>query len=304
MTMPNVMLTGGTGLVGSKLCDKLLALNYKVFILTRGRSIKVSPNLSYVNWDIANKHVDKGALPKKSEELFIIHLAGASVADQRWTSSYKTKILNSRVDSLNFLLSLVGDQCKHIVSASGVNYYFGPNTDKEFKEEDAADQSSFLGQVCVEWEKAALENTYGIPAAVVRTGTVLSKRGGAFGIFKSLAKKGLLMPLGSGKQWLPWIHNYDLCEMYIHLLEKRRTGAFNAVASEQIIQKDFFKQLANKLNKWVWPPLAPKFAIKLAMGERATIILNGAQIDNQKILDSGFKFKYPAVDKALDHLVK
>lgn len=299
--MKNVVITGGTGTVGKLLCDKLSQKGYAVFILTRSKSIKISKQLSFVHWDISNGHIDKKFFPKG--EFALMHLAGASVIENKWTEAYKQSIYSSRIDSIKLILEKYGERCTYIASASGSNYYFGPNTETYFEESDPPNTHYFLGRVCKDWEKAALKNNLNIPAAVLRTGTVLAQHGGAFAIWRKLANYFMLMPLGTGKQFVPWIHVEDLCEMYVYCLEHQLTGAFNAVADEQIRHEDLLAQIASTMKRPLLPNLLPNAFLKLILGKRAKLLLNGAQISNDKIQQAGFKFRYPKIKAALGQLL-
>ncbi|MGB0166866.1 MAG: TIGR01777 family oxidoreductase [Luteibaculum sp.] len=301
--MMDVVLTGGTGTVGRALCNVLLEAGYRVCIVTRGKSLKVSEQLAYTNWDYRKKQIDTRYFPEN--DFAIIHLAGAPVLDSSWGKNYRQEIISSRVETLDFLTDRFKNRVSQIVSASGVNYYFGAE-DKQriFKEDDPANTDFFLGEVCVKWEEAAFKHQDNIPVSVLRTGTVLSNKGGAFAIFKKLARFGLLMPVGSGKQYVPWIHERDLAAMYLHALKNKLRGAYNAVADEQISHKNLLKKISSAVGTWTWPALTPDFAVKALLGQRAKLILNGAQFSNEKIKSSGFQFQYATAKEAVINLVE
>ncbi len=301
--MQHVVISGGTGTVGRLLCNRLLEKGYAVTILTRGKSIRIDQKLTYAHWNVAYNELDHRFLPK--EDFAFFHLAGASVIEQAWSSAYKQEIIDSRVKSLHFFMERHGERCAQLIAASGTNYYFGQeNTEKTFAEDAPVNTEFFLGEVCKLWEEATFSYQDSMPCSVARTGTVLSNRGGAFKILKSLCQWGVLMPLGNGQQYFPWIHNDDLVDLYLHLMEHKLTGAYNAVAPEQIRHKSFLKLLAKQMNRWLLPPLAPAFLMKLVLNQRAKLFLNGAQFSTKKITETGFSFQYPTAKEALADLAK
>lgn len=285
--MDKILVSGGTGTVGTALCKKLLHKGYEVYVLSRRASKKLGPHYFRVQWDINKRFIDIAQLPPGPYAL--IHLAGAPVMGSSWTQAYKEEMQRSRVDSLQLIIDAMGKDINYICSASGVNYYFDSSKNKVFTEDDAPEGKSFLSKLCIDWEKAALQNKEQIPASCLRTGLVISKHP-PFDLMLRVAKLGLLMPLGSGKQAFPWIYLDDLVSMYVFALEKRIVGPYNAVAPKSCSQKGFFKALCSKLSRPLWPALLPNFILSWVLGERAPLLTQGAPISADKILSEGFHF--------------
>jgi len=294
--MEKILITGGTGLVGQNLTKLLLKNGFGVNILTR------SPEKNNeFKWDISENYIDKNAFENVT---FIIHLAGAGIADERWTEKRKKIIIDSRVYSANLLFEKVKNlkiPLKKFISASATGFYGAITTEKIFIESDAS-ASDFLGSVCQKWEDAAHQfEKLEIPVAILRTGIVLSKNGGAL----EKMKTPIISPLGSGEQYIPWIHIDDLCEMYTNAVQKESfTGVFNAVADNYQTSKTFSKSLAKSVGRIYLPIAVPGFLMKLIFGEMAKILLKGSRVSSKKILETGYKFKFPSLNSALKNLFK
>ncbi|MBG7629507.1 MAG: TIGR01777 family protein, partial [Bacteroidetes bacterium] len=209
--MINILVTGGTGLIGKQLCLLLRKKGYNIFILSRSNAD--APNTYY--WNINDDYIE----PKAIEEAdFIIHLAGAGIADSRWTKTRKRELINSRIKSTKLLLQKVKElnpQLKGFIAASGIGYYGAITSEKIFTENDAVG-TDFLATICKLWEKESMKfDAINIRTVIFRTGVVLSKNGGALDKISKPIKLGLGSVLGSGNQYVPWIHITDLCNMYI-----------------------------------------------------------------------------------------
>lgn len=301
--MESVLITGGSGLIGSSLSAKLLKKGYKVSHLSRfqsqGNSIR-----SY-QWDYKSNYIDAEAIKDAD---FIIHLAGESLVKKRWTKQQKQLIVDSRVKTTELLFNEVtsnNKKLKAFISASGVGYYGAINSEKIASEKDNY-HNDFLGLVCLEWEQSAFQfQDKGIRTVVLRTGMVLSKKGGALSKLKPSFKLGFGSAMGTGKQYVSWIHIDDLCEMYIKAIEDQRMkGVYNAVAPEQITNQDFSRSVAKSLDKLFWMPNVPSFVLKLMLGEMSVMLLKGIRISSKKIENVGFKFKFPTLGQALQNLIK
>lgn len=300
--MPTVLVTGGTGLIGKHLCAHLKSVGYDVAILSQVRHNKSEFPVYYWNWKA--QEIDEVAL-KNSD--FIIHLAGANIAGQRWSDERKKLIIDSREKSSAFLHSKIKElhlSPKAFISASAVGYYGMVTRKKEFKESDppAAD---FLGVTCQKWENAA-SNVYDprIRVALIRTGIVLTQNEGALGKMLTPVKLGAASALGSGTQYMPWIHISDLCRIYQKALEDPNMhGAFNASAPEHHTNASFTKSLAKRLGRKMWLPNVPSFVMKLMFGEMANMLLYGSKVSSKKLLERGFSFEFPTLDKALKDLI-
>lgn len=297
----NVLITGGTGLIGKKLVQKLRERNHNARVLTR----KKTNNPDEFYWNTDEKFID----PKAFENLdSIIHLAGANIS-QKWTAEYKKELFSSRIDTAN----LLKDYClrqnvrlKSFISASGINYYGTFTSDQILKESDGILKQDFLAKLCDEWENAA-ENFSDISHRTVclRTAMVLAKNGGAFPMLKKTVDFNIGSAVGSGNQWMNWIHEDDLVNMYIFVLENPEIeGKFNAVADEVPNNEDFMKSLANTSGKLFLPINVPSFVMKMAFGEMSSIILEGTRASNKKIKSLGFDFKFSTPEQAFEDLIK
>ena len=291
--MAKILITGGTGLVGTRLTQLLIERKHDVRVLSR------SPRLANeFMWDISKGFIADEAIENIE---YIIHLAGAGIADKRWTKERKKVITASRVDTANLVFQKIKEKnisLKGFISSSGSNYYGATTTAIIHKESDPAG-IDFLGVVCQEWEAAATQfQKRDIPVTILRTGVVLSKRGGAL----EKMKTPVISPLGSGKQFMPWIHIDDLCAMFIKTVEENISGVYNAVAPEHSNSNAFSKTLAKVLKRVFIPIAVPGFLLKLVFGELAVILLQGSRLSSKKITDKGFVFKYDTLKKALENL--
>ena len=293
--MKNILITGGTGLVGTKLTDLLLEKGYDVRHL--GRKNTQSSSVKKYHWDIATKTIDEAAIAWAN---FIIHLAGAPVADKKWSNKRKDTLYSSRVDSTQLLIDTIqntSNTVQKIVSASGINYYGTITNEKIYTENDTPDKSDFLARLCIDWEKPVLECS--IPHVILRVGIVLDAQGGAL---KKMTMSPLINPLASGKHYMPWIHIEDLCNLFLFSIQDKNSGIYNAVAPEHINNIDFSKELAKAKKRIFLPINVPSFVLKLILGELAEILINGSRVSADKIISKGFKFKHETLKEALNNL--
>jgi uncharacterized protein len=307
--MTTILLTGGTGLIGKALTHALLERNYKVIILSRQPVAKLPEaiNLTYAVWNPNDQTIDAAAIGKAD---YIINLAGAGVADKRWTKKRKQEIVDSRVKAGELIVKAVKEipnRVKAVINASAIGWYGAdssiPNP-KPFKEDDPADDE-FLGDTCKLWEKS-IEPVISLGKRLVklRTGIVLSKDGGALKEFKRPLRFGITAILGNGKQVISWIHMDDLVRMYIAAIEDEKiNGVYNAVAPQPVSNKTLTIQLA-KISKGQFfiPVYVPSFVLKLALGEMSIEVLKSATISCEKIHQAGFVFQFPAIEAALQNL--
>ena len=298
--MMNILITGGTGLVGTALVKKLEERNHTVRILTRSESEE--KNEFY--WNIAEKKIDDKAFENLD---CIIHLAGANISE-RWTDDYKKELYSSRIDSTDLLREYCvekGIHLKAFISSSGVNYYGTFTSDQILTEDSEIVENDFLAKLCVAWENAA-DQFESIAERVVclRTAVVLSRIGGAFPLLKKTVNLNIGSGVGTGKQWMNWIHIVDLVNMYVEAAENTSiNGKYNAVADEIPTNHVFMKKLAKAADKFFLPFNVPPFVMKSVFGEMSSIILEGTRADNKKIKSQGFDFKYSTVDEAFKNLV-
>ncbi len=296
--MNTILISGGTGLIGRRLSYLLKAKGYKIHLLSRECNPKnLFPTFL---WNINQYTIDDSAFNGVSH---IIHLTGAGVANKRWTNKRKNEILDSRVASTNLLYDTVKRlevPLKSFVAASATGYYGSTTTDKIFKETNKPG-NDFLSKVCELWEKAINQFEHlKIRTVILRTGIVLSNEGGAL---KKMTTP-VITSIGNGKQFMPWIHIDDLCELYIKGIEDHKfQGVYNAVSTEHITNFSFSKVLSKIVKKPFIPFMAPKVLLKIALGEMSSIILNGNRVSAEKIKQSGFKFKFGNLNKALKNLL-
>src|SRR5690606_1272523 len=299
-----VLITGGTGLVGTALTELLVEKDYTVTILTRNKNLTSKhPNITYGYWDINKGVIDKEELLSAN---YMVHLAGAGIADKPWSKKRKKEILDSRVEPIKLICNSLKNnahQLKAFISASGVGYYGAITTNTIF-DETAPAANDFLGKTCLQWELAVDElNDLSIRTVKLRTGIVLAKNGGALPKMMQPFKFSLGAALGSGKQIMPWIHIDDLAQLYVAAIENDNfNGAYNAI-DRNVSNKDFSKILSKTMNKPFWLPNVPGFMLKFFLGEMAVILLEGSAASNQKLLQTGFKLKFINLEMGLRKLV-
>jgi uncharacterized protein (TIGR01777 family) len=299
--MENVIITGGTGLIGRHLCKKLKEKGYNVALLSR-KSIPES-DIPVYYWNPQKNEIDQEAI--KSAD-YIIHLAGAGIGDKRWTKKRRQLITDSRIKTGELLYNKVhetGIKLKAYISASGIGYYGAITSDKIFTETDQPSKD-FLGEICRQWEQGAdrFEES-GIRTVKIRTGIVLTKKGGALARMITPVRMGIGSALGNGKQYQPWIHIDDICNIYIKAIEdKSLKGAYNAVAPEYVTNREFMRTLAKVLEKPFFFPAVPSFAMKILFGKMSGILLNGSRVSADKIISAGYNFKFPDLENALKNL--
>lgn len=296
-------------MIGKALTKELLAKGFTVTILTRDASRISHPEsgISYAEWDIKKHHIDEKAI---RESDYIIHLAGAGVADQRWSAKRKQEIVDSRVDSGKLIadsLRTIPNKVKAVISISGIGWY-GPDpiipNPHPFEETDRVD-GSFLGETCQKWEESITAvKSSGKRLVILRTGIVLSKEGGALTEFARPLKFGVAAILGNGKQIISWIHIDDLVRIFIEAIEKdSMQGIYNAVAPNPVSNKEFTLQLAKIKKGRMFVPLhVPSFILKIVLGELSVEVLKSATASSAKLSVEGFTFLYPTSQQALKQL--
>lgn len=308
--MKKILIAGGSGMVGTRLNEMLVQQGYETIIL--GRSLpKKQPKDSkttYALWDVDHGTIDREAIAAAD---YIVNLAGAGVADKRWTAARRREIVDSRVKSSALLVKALQEtdnKVKAVVSASAAGYYGADKTippDTGFREGDPP-VSDFLGGTCQLWENSISPVTELDKRLVIaRIGIVLSKTGGALTEFRKPLKFGLATILGSGRQIVSWIHIDDLCRFMIYALEHEElSGAYNAVAPAPVSNKALILQLARARGGFYIPVPVPAFALKIAMGAMSVEVLKSATLSADKTLSTGFSFDYPDIDSALKELIR
>jgi uncharacterized protein (TIGR01777 family) len=306
--MATVLITGGTGLVGKRLTEMLVSKGYEVIIVTRQIPLTAQKNIQYALWNVEAGQIDSDAINKSD---YIIHLAGAGVADKRWTNKRKKEIVDSRIKSCELLVKALRtneNKIKAVISASAIGWY-GPDPslhENGFDENDIAN-TDFLGETCKEWESSIQPTTLlGKRLVILRTGIVLSKYGGALKEFLTPLKFGVAAILGNGKQKISWIDIDDLCSMYINAIENNNWhGSYNAVAPSPVSNKQLTLALAKKLRgKFFIPIYIPGFVLNFILGEMSIEVLKSCTVSSKKIQNAGYNFLYPTIESSLDHLLK
>ncbi|GIV39955.1 MAG: NAD-dependent epimerase [Thermonema sp.] len=301
---PQILITGGTGLVGSYLRRFIIEqqLPYRIGVLSR-RPVQLPHAKTYL-WDIEKEQIDPKAL---EESDYIIHLAGAGIADKPWTAERKRLILESRTRSTALLYKALKNnphRVKHFVSASAVGYY-GFDTGDRLLHEDSPPGNDFLAQVVVAWEKEIFRIAELMPAVALRIGIVLSNEGGALPQLARPVRWFVGAPLGSGKQYLSWIHIRDLCRLFLYALQKPLdTGVYNAVEGKPVTNAEMTRIIARVLGRPLWLPKVPAFVLKTLLGEMANLVLGGNRVSNEKVIQSGFSYEFTEPEAALRDLLK
>lgn len=299
----NILITGATGFIGTKLCRTLALQGNRVTALSRDANRaknQISELSEAYDWNPESEPAPREALEGIEA---VIHLLGESVVG-RWTLAKKTAIHKSRVASTRNLVATLGSLNSRphtLISASAIGYY-GDRMDEKLTE-DSAPGSDFLANVGQEWEMEACKaEDYGISVSRLRIGIVLGLGGGALGAMLLPFRFGLGGPLGSGQQWWSWIHLDDLIGLVNHLLKNNHSGAVNAVAPSPVRQKQFARALGDALSRPALLP-TPAFALKLIMGEFASELLSSKLVLPATARQSGYTFRYPDLENALSDLL-
>lgn len=301
--MVKILITGGSGSIGRYLIPRLLFNMYQVSII--GRTEKKIPRVESYTWNLEKEELDERALRGVTH---IIHLAGAGIADKPWSPSRKKEIVESRVKPLQMLakaLSNRNQRIEAIISSSAVGYYGGLTSDTIF-DETARSATDFLGSTCKMWEDAVqLFKPLADREVRIRTSVVLMNDAGALPQLVRPTKLGFGAAVGSGKQWMPWIHIDDLVELYVEaIINKNLHGAYNAAAPEHVDQTTMIKGIGKALERPTFLPPVPKFLMKTVLGEMSTVITEGSRVSSQKLIDTGFEFKFTELQQALNDLLK
>lgn len=305
--MSTILITGGTGMIGSALSQMLAAKGHQVILLSRNASRPSGPSVSIARWDPYKGDIDPEAVKAAD---FIIHLAGAGVADKRWTARRKKEIVESRTRSSSLLvkaLKEIPNKVQAVISASGIGWY-GPDPSipnpRHFVETDPVDED-FLGETCRLWEASITPvTTMGKRLVIFRTGLVLSNTGGALAEFRRPVKLGVAAVLGSGRQVMSWIHVEDLCRLFLHAMDEgTMSGVYNAVAPQPADNKTIMLELAKRMKgKYFVQVYVPSFILKIMVGELSVEVLKSATVSAIKVRQTGFQFLYPSIQSALDNL--
>ncbi len=314
-----ILVTGGTGLIGKQLCFKLLEDKHELVILTRdvGKARhEMGEQFKFIYWDAFS-----GMPPREAYEGInaIYNLMGTNIGEKRWSKKQKAMIRKSRVEGAQNLFKgaekYLDSELSLAVNASAIGIYPVNHGDQVIVEGDSTSNeasiegsgSSFLSAVCLEWE-STLEN-FSLPKRKVwlRTGVVLSDKDGALAKLLPLFDLGGGGPVASGGQWMSWIHESDIVEIYAWLAREgegaKVDGVVNATAPFPVTNLEFSRALARALKRPAFLP-APAFAIKLVLGEMATLVLDGQKVVSNKLKAPIFSFRYSKIEDAFVDLVK
>ena len=296
-----VLITGGSGLVGSYLSSLLSAKNYIVRHLSRNPSKRPNSGISSYKWDINNNFIDKKSLKGVDS---IVNLAGAGISNRYWTPAYKRTIYNSRIMGTRLLVSSILSQkdntIKTMISSSAIGVYL--NRKQQWIDEKGELGTSFLSRLCQDWEKEIDKlNQKNIRIIKLRTGIVLSDKGGFLTAMRKLTRFGLNVKIDKGKDYMSWIHINDLCNIIINAIENNAMkGIYNAISPNPITNKEFILSMNKKFSRRSIIPSMPSMAIKLLMGDMSDIILQGGRVNCNKLIDNGIKFKFLKFNDALN----
>jgi hypothetical protein len=293
----NILITGGTGFIGSALSVGLLSNGHNVIITSRHRNSLWYEDRGILKWrppDLIPKDI-------MSRIGAIVNLAGEPITSGRWTKARKDRILSSRIETTRAMVEsmrAVKPVPGLLISASAIGYY-GPRGDEYITEEDSPGED-FLAQVCKSWEEEALKaQDLGVRVVLLRIGIVLGSGGGALPRMALPFKLFLGGSIGSGRQWFSWIHIDDVVGIIRHIIENATiTGPVNLTAPQPVTNKEFSSTLARVLGRPAWLPV-PALILKIALGELADVLLTGQRVLPEKILKAGYKFKYPGIEEAL-----
>lgn len=301
--METVLITGGTGTIGRRLTQLLQQQGYTVTHLSR--SATGPTGIKTYTWNIDKAQIDVQAIQTADH---IIHLAGSGVADGRWTDARKRDILESRTQSAALLATALANTQHHVksvVSTSAIGYYGGDTGDRPLRENSPAG-TDFLAQVVRAWERSVdAIAALGIRTVKIRTGVVLTMDGGALPKLVQPIKLGVGAPIGSGQQYISWIHLDDICGLFIEAMKNRQwTGVYNGVSPQPVTNADLTHLIAKVLDKPQIMPNIPPFVIKLMFGELAITVLGSSYVLNRRIADeTNFRYQFPELRKALEDLL-
>ncbi|WP_332646235.1 TIGR01777 family oxidoreductase [Lysinibacillus sp. 54212] len=296
-----IAISGGTGFVGKRLVEKLKRLGATVFVLTRGTE-KTVDGVQYITW-MNGKHT----IPELEGIDAFINLAGVSLNEGRWTVARKNDIFKSRMDTTNEVLRIfdsLSARPKVYINASAIGIY-PTSTTAIYTEQSVEVANDFLGRTVSDWEQKALQaEQLGIRTCLARFGVILGRDSGALPLIALPYKLFVGGTVGSGEQWLSWIHVDDVCEAILHLVNTPELyGPINFTSPNAKRMKQFGKIVGNALHRPHWLPV-PSLALKLALGEKSQLVLEGQYVVPEKLLSSGFQFKFSSLEDAIIDLYK
>jgi len=298
----NILITGGTGMIGHRLTELLLAKGHKVSYLSRKKE-KLT-NVEVFQWDIQKGYIEAGALESAD---YVVHLAGAGIANKRWTDERKKEIIDSRIqpiDLINKYLQEKNIQLKGFISASAIGIY-GCNTGDVNLDESSVLGNDFLAECTKLWEIHAKKVKNAARIISIRIGIVLSENGGALPKLVQPIRLGFGAALGNGKQFMSWIHVDDLCGVFVKAIEvEKMQGAYNAVAPNPVTNQEMTSVAAKVLKKPLWLPNVPSFVLKLVFGEMGIVVTGGNFVLNKRLSqETNFQYKFINIKDAMNDLL-
>lgn len=295
-----ILITGATGLIGSSLTQRLLGLSHQITVLSRNvprARQRFGEQVSY--WSTLQ---DQASLDGFDA---VINLAGEPIADKRWSKTQKERLCHSRWDLTEQLAKLInaGSAPPSVLISGSATGYYG-DQGQAVVTEDEAPHNEFTHQLCQRWESLALQaQSDATRVCLLRTGVVLAAKGGALAKMLPPFRLGLGGPIGSGRQYLPWIHLEDMVDGILYLLDHQTLqGPFNMVAPYPVHNEQFAAQLANVLDRPAFLRV-PAFAMRLLMGEAAVLVLGGQRAVPRRLEEAGFRFRFLELEQALDDVI-
>lgn len=296
-----IVVAGGTGFIGRSLCNSLVQEGHQVTVLSRSpkeASYLLNPSVTAIGWDGRTHGPWERALEGADA---VINLAGEPIADARWTEERKQILRDSRIGTTRLLVQSIWrlpNRPSTLINASGIGYY-GPRDSTPANEETPAGLG-FLADLCVAWEREAVQaEAFGLRVVRLRSGMVLGEDGGALPRMLTPFRFFLGGPISPGNQWVSWIHRHDLIGL-IHwaLINPKVSGPVNGTAPEAVTMREFCRTLGHVMGRPSWFPV-PEFALRLALGELASLMTTGQRVEPSAALRGGFVFRYPNLEQAL-----
>jgi uncharacterized protein (TIGR01777 family) len=293
----HILITGATGMIGTELLKALQKEGHTISVLSRKR-IKIKDAQVFL-WDVYRQKIDAGCLDQVDT---IVHLAGENIAEKKWTKERKLQIIDSRVLSTELLYKTIREtpnQVKAFISASAVGYY--GDCGEEILTEESDNGYGFLAECCEKWENAVDKGKeLNLRVVKIRTGFILKKNEGGLAAMDKPIRFFAGAPLGTGQQWVPWIHIKDIVRIYLFAISNpEMQGAYNACAPYPVTNETLTKVIAHALKRPVWPFKVPETFLNAILGEMSTVALMSTNTSAQKLLDSGFTFNFTQLDTAL-----
>lgn len=299
--MATILITGGTGLIGMALTETLLQQGHTVRHLGRGAARR--NDVQSFTWDPARGTIDSRSVHGVDR---IVHLAGAGIADKRWTKARVQELIASRADTARLLLETAkaqGMRPDAIVSAAGINYYGAVTTEHVCTEQDPPGHDT-IARISVAWEQAVDAWSGTCRVVKLRTPIVLA-RTGPLQRLAAPVRWGFGAPLGSGRQWMPWVHIDDLVAIYVKaLFDDTMSGAYNVNTGHDATNAEMMRTVAQVLRRPFFLPAVPAFTLRAALGDLSSILLEGGRAGNARLLGTGFRFAHPQLRGALEDLLR